>query len=80
MVEQINITTITQARMIISALQSSLDKKSRELDKARAIIYDLRYSTKPEPLNTELKAQVIRLETELEESIEKLRKLKEKIK
>lgn len=70
------ITTIQQAKELISKLQSDRDKIRKELNIARAIIYDLTYGNKPEPTEAVLKAEVVRLNEDLKASIEKRQQLK----
>lgn len=71
------IKTLEQAKAVIGSLQSALDKALKNLNIARAIIFDLEHKDKPEPTNTELKARIVQLELDLKESIEKRQKLKE---
>jgi len=71
------IKTLEQAKAIIGSFQSALDKERKQLNIARAIIFDLQNEGKPEPKNAELKARIVQLELDLKESIDKRQKLKE---
>lgn len=74
------IQNIEHAREVINNLQRRHDMAFSELNKARAIIYDLLYKNTPEPTHTELKAKVIQLERDLAECIDKRQKLKQLLK
>lgn len=71
------ITNLEQAKGIISSLQSALDRERKQLNIARAIIFDLTYGSVPEPSDAVLKARIIMLEQDLKECIEKRQRLKE---
>jgi len=71
------IKTLEQAKAIIGSFQSALDKERKQLNIARAIIFDLQNEGKPEPTNAELKSRIVQLELDLKESIDKRQKLKE---
>lgn len=68
--------TTEEDKMLMKRMQSEKDMLLRELNKARAIIYDLQYANAPAPEQSELKAEVVRLEQDLRASIEKRQKLK----
>lgn len=76
-VKQEVVQNLEHAREVINNLQRRYDCEHHELQRARAIIYQLLYGDKPEPKESELKARVVQLEQDLQECIDKRQKLKE---
>jgi hypothetical protein len=66
-----NVTSLERAKQIISQLQKKLDKNYQDKLEARSRVYDLAFRGKEEPTEKELKAQIVYLDTELKQAIER---------
>lgn len=73
------INSLEQAKDIINRLQARENRYYQEQLVAKARIYDIQNYGKPEPSETELKAEVISLRNEIQKLVKQRENLKEKL-